>query len=785
MAQSIKGKVVDDALFPIPYASVALLQIPDSIIYKGSITDENGMYVFDKIKTGTYFLKVTTVGHKQAYISELTVDSLTQLTLPDLVLLVEPLLSEVYVSAIQHIVRFENGNIIVNVENSVLAKGNTVYDLLLKLPGISISNNTITLNGKSGVLIMLDERVQQLTDIQLTSMLKSMNAEVVEKIELLKNPPVKYEASGTGGMINIKTKKAKITGISGSVYSSYSQGIYARSMTGFTLNYKMNTFTLFSNLDYNHSIYNTIQYFDRVFTFDSATTELDGIMNYKDLEKNMILKTGADWQINKKTIVGVKVEGGPGIYIAQGNGTNTIRKDNKMGYDYLRSFTHTPDKWSSTNYNFNAEHRFDTAGTTLHFTTDYTRLTEIIAGSIENNFLNASGNLALPPITYKTNNSSLSSVFASKIDFSKNIGPTSSFDAGAKISSVRTSNKYLFQRKNNLSNVYYTDTALSNNFHYKEETMAAYANYRKVLTKISVQFGLRAEFTQQIGENTDKGFDLLKRYPNLFPNISMEYKASPTHNLQLNFNKRIDRPAFNDLNPFRWFMDQYYYFEGNPFLLPHYSYNAELTHGFKDWLTNSFTYTRTDQIMTDYTLQNDTTKVTTETKKNMKYMNYFAYALFIGHDVTTWWNASLQGLLTYIEYSGDLNDLLFHTRGVYYNISSTHTFLTSKSTKIELNAFYKSGLNAGLAFVNPFGIVSFAFTKTFLKNKWNLSIGINDLFYTMKMGSHLNFSNQNWTYQQTTDSRRLVITINYNFGKVNTNQREDSSNEEEKGRLKH
>ena len=785
-AQTITGLVADSTGLPMPYVPVALLHSKDSTVYKGTITSDSGRYNFEKLKPGTYLIKVIAAGFKESYTFSFKLDSLAGITQPDIRVRSNGVnLNEVSVTAIQQTVEFKNGNIIVNVENSPLAKGNTVYDLLLKLPGVSIDDNIIFLNGKTGVVFMLDGRVLQLSNIQLLNMLKSMNTELVEKIELLKNPPVKYDATGTSGMINIRIKKTKLYGTSGSIYTSNSFGFYPRYMSGLSLNYKVKRVTLFSNIDYNHSYYQSNDQFNKKFKTDSTLTEFEGLNYYKESEENITLKIGADWQVNKKNIIGFKIDGGPGVYQSDGHGINTIRGYNDMGFDHLNASVHSPSKWNAVNYDINAGHSFDTAGTVLNFTADYTRLTENNSLSFENIYLGLDNNEALPSNTYRSDNAGQTDILASKLDFVKNINAKSSFEAGSKASIVNTTNNYVFERKNNSTGDYSIDTTLSNNYTYYEQTLAAYFNYIRSFSGINMQLGLRAENTELIGENIGKEFSVSKSYFNLFPNIILDYTASEKHIFQLNLNRRIDRPIYNNLNPFRIYRDQYSYVEGNPFLLPHYSNTAELTHGFKQVLTNTFTYTRIDNVILFYTSQDDSTKVTTQSMKNMKYNNYWAYSFFARKDIKKWWNVSANGLLAYIEYYGDVNGVIFNTKGFYYNASLTNTFIEPKNTKIEILAFYRSGKNNGLIQAKYRWMMSLAIKKAFFKNKLDCSIGVNDIFYTSVGRSYAKFDNQDWNFYQTTDTRRLVVSINYNFGKLKITEREVISNEEERGRLNH
>ncbi|HTA62112.1 MAG TPA: TonB-dependent receptor [Bacteroidia bacterium] len=785
-SQTIEGRIVDSTQSPISFATIALLNKSDSTIVKGVITNEKGFYSFSNVKQGVYILKINTIGFNDAFSSIIQIDSATNFRMPDMQLISEGVsLNEISVTSIKKTIEFKNGNIIVNVENSPLAKGNTVYDLLSKLPGVSIDNNVIQLNGKTGVIIMLDGRVQQLTNIQIFNMLKSMNAELVEKIELLKNPPVKYDAAGTSGMINIKTKKTKTIGFNGSAYTSSSQGFYARSMSGLSLNYKSSKIALFSNLDYNYGDYQSKEKFNKKFSTDTSATELNAVNTINDVEKSLTYKIGADWFVNKKNILGFKIDGGPGSFNSTGYGTTKVLQYNNLGFDHLDASTYIPDKWIVNNYNINAEHHFDTIGTVLNFTSDYTRLSEKYASGIQNHFLDAGNREALSPNIYRSSNMSATTIFASKLDFTKIINPTSSFETGAKTSFINTSNNYLFERKDNSSGNYFQDTTLTNNYIYIEQTYAAYLNYIKSFKKINMQLGLRAENTNLTGRNTVKEFEIKRSYYNLFPNISLGYAISKNNSLQLNLNRRIDRPQYNDLNPFRFYRDQYSYYEGNPFLQPHYSNNIEITHSYKQLITNSFTYTRIDNVMLNYTRQNDSSKVTTETIKNMKLNNYYAYSFSIQHTLKPWWELSVNGTLSYIEFIGDVDGAPFKTASFYYSPRLTNTLIVQKNTKLEIIAFYNSGKNNGLTQVKSRWMASLAIKRTFFKGKLDGSIGINDIFYSSYFRTGVNFNNQNWNFYVTQDTRRLVVSLNYNFGNTKVVARETQSNEQEKSRLNH
>lgn len=784
--QSVAGKIVDTAQMPVSYATIVLVNAGDSNIVKSTLTDDQGSYTLHAPGPGLYFLRAAAVGFKELTTANFWMDSVTTFYFPLLEMNSAGLsLDEVSVTAIKRTVEFKNGNVIVNIEDSPLAKGNTVYDLLFKLPGVSMDNNTINLQGKSGVILLIDGRIQQLTNQQLINVLKSMNAGLIEKIEILKNPPVKYDAGGTSGMINIKTKKTKHTGLSGSAYTSVSQGFYARSMTGVSVNYKGGALSLFSTVNYDRSLYQTGEKFNKKFRLDSGTMEFQAINVLKDFESTLNYKAGADWKLSEKNTVGIKIDGTSGSYTSAGNGSNKIAGYNRMGFDHLVSNTHTGDDWNMLNYNINAEHLLNTSGSALAVSSDYTDLSESYTGFSGNHFTGTDNKDIIAPNIYRSSNGTALRIFASKIDLSKYINKTSSFEAGIKASYINTSNAYLFERRDTTAGIFYTDKDLTNRYKYTEQTFAAYFNYLRSFEKLNLQLGVRTESTNLTGRNTGKNFEINRNYFNIFPNFSMEYTLNEKNNIQININRRIDRPQYNDLNPFKFFRDQYSYFAGNPFLLPHYSNNAELTYSYRKIITNSISFSHIDNLMLNYTMQSDTSKVTTETIKNTGFQNAYTYSFFLQKQPVSKWDISANVVVSYLDYAGDIQGIPFRTGLLFYSGYFTNSLLLPGKIKLEATAVYRGPRIYGITTIKARWMLSFALKRSFCKDKLDCTIGINDIFYSFIGRSGVNFANQDWNYTQTNDSRRLLLSLNYVFGKIKLSERDRSSNEQEKGRLNH
>ncbi|CAN5254026.1 outer membrane beta-barrel family protein [soil metagenome] len=782
---TISGKIIDDQKIPVPFAIVALVQSNDSTIINGVISDANGQYIFENINSGNYFLKISVSGYADNYSEQFIKDSLNDLLINDIIIDRQKELDQVTVSSVTPTIEFKNGNIIVNVENSPLARGNSVYDLLFRLPGVSIVNNTITLQGKSGVIVMIDGRIQQLSNEQMLNRLKGMSAATIQKIEVLKNPPVKYDAAGTSGMINIITKKSEQRGFNGSIYTETSQGFYYNSSVGASLNYKNEKFSVFTSLDGVSNIYGITTETSRIVNSDSGQSLLGNRNAYKILEQGLTFKIGTDWYINKSNIIGIKIDGGPGIYDETGKGINNISEFNNTGFDHLLFSEDGHNKWNVTNYNLNAEHHFDTTGTVLSFSADYTSSKENDNSLYSNYFYDANDNEVASPSIFRNINQQFTQISSSKLDFIHPIDSVSTIECGVKGSNTNMTNDYLFENKDNSTNVFSSDSNLTNYYKYSENNFALYFNYSATFKYLNFQAGLRGENTFVNWGTQSNSVSYSKKYFSFFPNVSLEYSKSENHIFQINLNRRIDRPSFWGLNPFLVYYDIFSYSGGNPYLEPDYSNTAEITYSFKGIVTNSFSYSRINNFMLDVTEQFDSTKILYTTSKNIKFNDVWSYLLFIKYDFTNWYEITFNANASYLEYKGDIKGVPFHSKGFSYDANLSNTFLLPGKTKLEISAFYRGPNLFGPIQIDPLWSMSMAIQKSFLKDRLDCTIGIKDIFNTFKFHTYSTFDNQNWNFYQTSDSRRFSASISYNFGRTKSEEREMNSNEQEKERLGH
>lgn len=772
-AQCVLSGVVSDSLSsPVPYVPVALVHAKDSSIVKGVMADENGKFCFDYLNKGEYLVKVSSVGYEPYYSGQIDFDSVKKL---------EPLLirlkasglnlNEVSVSAQRKAVEFKNGNVIVNIEGTALAMGNTAYDLLSRLPGVTVSDGNISIQGKSGVRILIDGKLQQVSGTQLLNILKSMNASQIEKIEVLRKPPVKYDAAGTGGMINIKTKKIKTVGYSGSFFASYSQGFYGNPSGGFNISYKGKKINVFTGFTANKEWYHFDETFQNIYKKDSIET----IVNSKNIDKqhshSETYNIGLDWFINERNTVGMKMNGAFGLGNEDRN-VNTDFSDNALGYQTLILNSNKPNPWIYPEFNLNAEHLFDTTGTVIRFSADYKPFWDIYYANFENRFQNNSGQDVQQVDYFKTSNHLIFHNSSALVDFEKEFKRNLKLETGLKHSYQLMLSDYDLRNYNYSSDTYTINQQYSNLFDYTQNISAGYLNLSKDFKKMSFQIGLRAENTMIQTNSPKNNLNFHRQYFNIFPVISIDYKKSDQHSFTLAYNKRVNRPDYNWFNPFQVFVTTVSSYKGNPYIKPEYSHDISFSHSYQSWLNNSVNFTRLYNPFIGYNTITDSSKSYVHTTGNLNYADVFAYSFFLQKDIYKWWSVNLNIDLFHIQANGILNSkkYVINTTAVMPNLYSRITL--PKSYSVELSAFYLSPFLEGTYYVKSRSYLNLAVKKSFFNDNLSFSLAVNDIFYGQIRRVKVDYQNQYMTGYSTYDTRRLNISVNYNFGQLKIEQRQ-------------
>ncbi|MES2763483.1 MAG: TonB-dependent receptor [Bacteroidota bacterium] len=769
---AIQGKLSDTLQAPVPYNAIGLLNDSDSSIVKGAMTDADGNYCFESLQKGVYRLKISAIGYQTFFSGKIEYDSIHPILNPLIQLRTGAInLNEVSVAAQKKTVEFKNGNITVNVEGTALAMGNTVYDLLLRLPGVIVNDGDISIQGKQGVRVMIDGKIQNLSGQQLINVLKGMSASQIEKIEILKKPPVKYDAAGAAGMINIKTNKLKLVGFSGSLFANYSQGFYGTPAGGFSLNYKARKVNFFSGFNVIKEQMHRVTDYKNYITYNGIETTVHQSFQEKEHNQAEGANLGMDWFIDKKNSIGIKLHANFGMDNVDRQAT-TYMSDNSLGYNALQYNSKKPNPWIYPESNFNAEHLFDTTGTALRLSIDYNPYWDIYAANFDNHFLDRDQNEVTTPLVFRTSNTLLFTYAAANLDFEKTFKKDIKLETGLKHGFMEILSDYNLQYQDYTTGHYSTDTAFTNVFDYQQNISAGYINISKEFDKLSFQLGVRGENMLIDARSKASGLTFHRQYFNLFPLLTLDYEAAKDHNFSLSYNRRIDRPDYNAFNPFRQFRSLLTTQKGNPYLQPQYVHVIDVTYSYDSWFNHTLSYARTAMPMIDYNIQNDSSKTTITTGTNLKWANYYGYTLFIQKDVFKWWSINLNATVFHIKAYGFVNDLPYTSITTAFNPGLYSRVTLPKNFSIELNSFYLTPFLQGVTYYGARNLVNITFKKSFMQDKLSVALAFNDIFNGLKMQTSFDYQNQRSFGVQTFDSRRINLSINYNFGKLKVEQRE-------------
>lgn len=769
-AQRISGFVKDEKGKAIASASITLQQAKDSAIVKLSVTDKEGNFIYNNISAGKYFVSVVAVGYQKqsSLVFELgTIDFMVPaFNLQKAVKQLEG----VTVTSKKPMIEVKADKTIVNIEGSINAQGSDAFELLRKSPGVTVDrDDNISLSGKNGVQIYIDGKPSPLSGKELADFLRSLNSNQIESIELITNPSAKYDAAGNAGIINIKLKKNKAYGTNGSVNAGYGIGIYGKYNAGLNLNHRNNNVNLFGNYSFNNSTNenNMNLYRQQLDTlFDQK-----GTMTQKNTSNNF--KAGLDYFINKYNTIGVIVSGNfNNNSMSNYSNTPITYMPTNTGYRLLIADNSSNGNRNNTNVNINYRHA-DTAGRELNMDADYGSYRLNNNQLQPNYYYNFSGSNELERRVYNMIAPSKIDIATFKTDYEQPFAK-GKLGIGGKFSLVETTNN--FERFNVFTSTKVLDTLRSNNFNYKENINAGYVNYNRQYKGINIQLGVRVENTNATGTSTgykqngagyanyDSTFK--RNYTNLFPSAAITFNKNPMSQWSLSYSRRIDRPAYQDLNPFEFKLDEYTFQKGNTQLIPQYTNSFNLTHSYKYTLTTTLNYSHVKDVFTQLI---DTAEKSKSfiTKKNLATQDIVSVNISYPFQYK-WYSVFANMNMNYSRYKANFGaGRTIDLDAAAFNIYMQHSFKLGKGYTGEISGWYNSpSIWQGTFKSKSMGSVDAGLQKQILKGKGNLKLSVSDIFYTMRWSGTSNFAGQLLTASGNWESRQFKINFSYRFGKL-------------------
>ncbi|WP_160715707.1 TonB-dependent receptor [Chitinophaga solisilvae] len=775
----VNGQITQAGNKPVEFATVTLLKAKDSSLVKGAVADISGKYEFDNIKQGQYLVAAAAMGMNKAYSKPFSVNGVAY-TVPALSLeAASKNLKGVDVTARKPFVEQKADKMIVNVENSITAAGGTAMEVLEKSPTINVDKDgNISMKGKNGVVIMIDGKPTNMSSQDVVELLRSMPSSNVEQIELIANPSAKYDAAGNAGIINLKLKKNKNYGTNGNVTVSASQGHRTRYNGGLNLNHRNEKFNLFGSYNYYHREQVNPLTVYRSFNDNKGDRRVYDQQN--DISQRSdyhAAKAGLDYFIAKGHTIGVMAD------LAFRDRSNPAHAVTTIGNgaiidSILNTRTENPSSWKRGAYNLNYRGILDSTGKELNIDLDYARNSDRQSSGINAFTTDALGKRFLSSDTSRSNQPATVEIKTAKIDYTHPLKNNARLEAGAKVSFVTTDNDARFDSLR--SNNWIPDENRSNHFIYKENINAAYVNYNKQYKKWNVQLGLRGEYTHITGTSeSQKGgkTNVIKNdssYFNLFPSAAVTYELNKNNTLGVTYSRRIQRPSYEDLNPFEFYLDRYTKQSGNPGLKPQYSNNFELTHTFKQFLITSIGYSHTKDMMTRL-LEADVDKATGDTSLiRYKYMNVaksdnFNLNVSMPIPVTKWWNTFNTISVSHNIFETMVNNNLVQLSATGFFGRTQHTFTLTKDLTAEAVFFYVSPQIAeeGLFRMKSMCGLDLGAQYKVMKGKGSVKLNITDVFNTNYFRGSFDNAGRYTAISSRWDARQVRLTFNYRFGNTN------------------
>jgi hypothetical protein len=686
----------------------------------------------------------------------------------------------------------------VNVDAAVTNVGASALEVLEKSPGVSVDKDgNISLKGKQGVQIYIDGKPSYVSGADLVNLLKNMNAAQLDQIEIMTNPPAKYDAAGNSGIINIKTKKNKAKGFNGSATAGFSQGSYWRANGNLNLNYRNGRYNAFFNYSYNKN--NSFQELTihRTYKKDDLKTVdamFDQVAFMPSTNTGNNLKFGMDYFLTKKTTIGFVSSGFMNPERFRNYNTAYLKDGYGEVDSIVLSTAHMKDTWKNGNLNLNFRHQFDSTGRELSADLDYSKY----ASHNQQVFMNA----AFDPQWVKSSQTDLLSdlpldinIYSAKVDYSQSLSKDMKLETGIKSSYVNTDNAANYY--NVVNGETEVDYKKTNRFLYTENINAAYVNINRQFKKFGIQAGLRFENTNysghQLGNAQKPDSSFQKTYNNLFPTIFLSYNPSKNHQFGFSTGKRIDRPAYQDLNPFLFFLDNYTYQAGNPYIRPQYTTNIELSHIYKGYLNTTLNYSRTIDYMNEtFEQSKDTTNAdkgfaTIVRQGNIGVRHNAGISISAQVPLAKWWNANIYGNLNYNQFKGELYGEQIDISASTFLFNMNNQFRFNKGWSAELSGFYRTKGVDGQIIIQPLGQVSAGISKQVFKGKGSVRFNVRDLFYSNWVKGNINFQKTEAYFENRRDSRVGTISFTYRFGKPIKDQpspRKNGGASDEQNRVK-
>ena len=764
--QTLSGTITDQNGEPLPFANVLLLLPSDSSLVKGAVADEEGRYQLTDIPTGPFLLSVTSVGYRPTYQqTSVKSNSLINVRLSETTTELEA----VEVVAQRPLYEQQVDRMVVNVEHSVTAAGSSALDILERSPGVVVNrqNGVISLVGKEGVLVMINGKISYMPAEAVMQMLSGVSADNIAQLELITNPPAKYDAEGNAGVINIVLKDQPDQGLNGALSASAGYGRGAVGAVNLNLNYRQGRVNLYGDYSYllnqQEQTANVLRQVTGPNTFIETTVAFDRFPE----QQNHSLRMGLDYQLSPKTVVGFLVNAYDNKFTMDGDIRGGVVYRQAADTLYTR-LVDERNQWQHVAGNVNITHSF-AEGKTLSLNADYLRYHNENPIDYVTDYSNEEKQLLFNERISSDKNTPLDIVVGA-LDYAHQVSEQVRVEAGLKAVNTSLANEVRVTAQTPQRILPAED--LNGKADLAETILAAYTSLDYTISEqTELTAGVRYEHTNTNLGNDEQANVVDRQYGNVFPTVNIAHSLTEKDQLTFAYNRRITRPTFNDIAPFFILLSPNTYFTGNPALQPAISDAVSFRYRHNSWLL-TLQYTYEDSTIARFQDQIDVeNNQQAISSVNLDNTQVFSAQLTFPIYVTDWWEMQNNALLLHQQLNtfyplanGIRQPLLINQWGVQGN--TTQTFLLPRNFTAEVTGFYQSDSYVGTARFKPIGGLNVGLQKKLNDNLGTLRFNVTDILNSIVRRRVTNLPEQNAIANNRFDfsQRTFRLTYSRSFG---------------------
>ncbi len=769
---TLSGRVKDAQGEPLPFANTILFKVSDSTQVAGISADDSGFFRLSGIPSGVYYLQAQYFGYESRLVA-LEINSDTRIG----AIVLEPngkWLDEVVVSGQRPTIERRTDRIIFNVENTVIGEG-TSWDILRNAPGVVIVQERLEIRGREATVYLNDRKIQ-LSQAEIQDFLKGLSGDMVAAVEVIPNPPANYEAED-GPVLNIRTNTSVNPGYKGNIRTQFTQGIFPKYSFGTSHYFKGEKIGLFANYVINprkefqktNTRVNYINDLDEVFA--RWNTELGKTIRSQAQQANLIL----DYNPSERDAFNITSSLNYSPNKRMNNRVETIMRNASGALDStLQNRSRLEEDQLNLSFDLNYERKLNEKGATLKANAHYTyyELSRQQTGSSD--YFDASGNF-LRNFGFSTDAFQGIDIYTGQADYYTPL-EAGSFEGGVKMSRIESGSRIDFFDVNDTQPPF--DIDLSDNFNYREQVFAAYSSWSGEWDKWSLKLGLRAEQTDVETRSETLSETNTQSYLEWFPSAYLSRKLGKGHSITFDYSRRLTRPDYADLNPFRYFLNENEFDQGNPNLVPNFGHFFNLNLNIKDtWFIDLY-YRDNGRYISNLSFQDNINQLVRESYQNVQESISYGLDLTLATSITPFWylyayNSVFYEDETLLAEESDIETYKNTVTGVYVNLNNSITLSKDGTFTGETAFTYLSGFLNGSYKMSETISLNMGLRKTLWNKRAVVSLTVEDILGRANATFTSRYANQDNAFKTVPETQFVRLGFTYNFGnfRLANNQR--------------